>query len=153
MWEKGRVRRRSAIPVLATLALALSAALPAGGSVHAAPRVTITACKRIVLVSSPQGKYYKCTSAYSFGVPHAATKLALLVSNVGFPKGSKFQLRFLNSKTKQALTSPVTFGPVRFDPGLWSLTFDGPFQAGLSMSVQPMFNGKPIQTPALVLFT
>jgi hypothetical protein len=148
------VRQRLAIPVLAALALALMLALPAGATrTAAAPRVTITACKSIILVSGPQGKYYKCTSVYTFGVPHTSTKLGLLVSNAGFPKGSKFSLSFLNSKTKQELASSVNFGPIRFDPGLWNLTFNGPFPAGLSMSVQPMYQGKPIQTPTLISFT
>jgi hypothetical protein len=135
-----------------TLALGLVIALPAGASRTAAPRVTITACKDIVLAGGPQGKYYKCTSVYSLGVPHTAAKLGLLIANSGFPKGAKFQLTFRDGKTKQELTSPVTFGPVRFDPGLWKLTFDGPFTARLSMTVQPTYKGKPIQAATLVSF-
>jgi hypothetical protein len=142
---------RWVLPVVAAVALLL--ALPAGASRSAAPRVTITACRSIVLASGPTGKYYKCTSVYSFGVPHTAKKLALLVANSGFPKGAKFQLAFLDGKTKQPLTSPVAFGPVRFDPGLWNLSFNGPFQAGVSMSVQPTYKGKAIQQATIVAFT
>jgi hypothetical protein len=140
-------------PFAVVLGVSAALALPAGARLSAAPRVTVTACRSIVLASGPSGKYYKCTSVYTFGVPHAAAKLALLVSNSGFPQGAKFQLAFVDSKTKQPLTSPVTFGPIRFDPGLWSLSFSGPFQKGLSMSVQPTYKGKPIERAAIVSFT
>jgi hypothetical protein len=140
--------------VVALGAIGLLCALPATAGRNAgAPNIRITPCKSIILANGPSGKYYKCTGVYNFGVPHTAAKLALLISNSGVPKGSSFELQFLDTKTKDELTSPLTLGPVRYNPGLYQVTFDGPFPQGLSMTVQPVYKGKPIPTPAIIRFT
>src|SRR5436309_15176969 len=113
--------RRVAVPAFASLALV--APLPAGALRGAAPTIEITACKAVVLVSGAGANYYRCTGVYASGVPHAAKRFALLVRNRGFPTGSRFQLRFLDDKTRQQLASPLTLGPVDYDPGLWKVTF------------------------------
>ena len=147
-----RVRWQVVLPGLG--AIMLLCALPAiAGRDAALPSVRITPCKSIVLATGPSGKYYKCTGVYNFGVPHTSAKLALLIANSGVPKGSTFELKFLDTKTKDELTSSLTLGPVHYNPGLFQVTFDGPFPQGLSMTVQPVYKGKPIPAPAIIRFT
>jgi len=156
MCDKSRVRRRvrwqTVLPLL--VAILLLFALPATAGRNARiPNVRILPCKSIVLANGPSGKYYKCAGAYNGRVPHTAAKLALLVANSGVPKGSTFELKFLNTKTKDELTSPLILGPVRYNPGLFQVSFDGPFPQGLSMTVQPVYKHKPVPVPAIIRFT
>lgn len=129
---------------VSVLALAgASAALAAGTTSRAAPTIGIVACKDAKIVSQGASRYWKCLGQFGLGVPHTSQKVAFLVSNKGIPKGSFVTLNFVDAQTKQPVTSPLRLGPIRYDPGLFAVTFNGPFST-FSMEIDATLKGKTI---------
>ncbi len=130
----------------AALAFAGAGAALAGGTRSGAtPSIGIVACKDAKIVTQGTSRYWKCLGQFGLGIPHTSKKIAFLISNKGIPKGSFFTLNFVDAKTKQPITNPLKLGPVRYDPGLWEVTFNGPFSA-FSLEVDATFTGKTIGT-------
>ena len=142
MREEG-VRKALALAVVSGCLVGAVAAGSSASRVAAGPKVSIVACKSVVLVKSGSTSYFKCMGQFGLGIPHTLKSIAFLVTNMGFPHGSSMTLNFLNSATGQPLTSPLKLGPIKFDPGLWRVGFNGPFPV-LTLKLDVTFNAKTI---------
>jgi hypothetical protein len=144
--------RRVAALAVAALAVAALIGTARSGAAAKTPTIRMTACKDVVDKKDKRGSYWYCTGVYSFGIPHTAPKMAFLIEAAGFAKGSSFNLNFLDAKTKEPLTSPIRFGPVRYDPGTWRLGFTGPFPQ-VTMLITVTYQGKQLPETHLFRFT
>ena len=137
------MRNSLALAVVCACLVAALASSSSASRTAAGPKVNIVACKSVVLIKSGSSSYYKCMGQFGLGIPHTLKNIAFLVYNMGFPKGSFFTLNFLNNATGQPLTSPLKLGPIKFDPGLWRVGFNGPFPV-LTIKLDVTFNAKTI---------
>ena len=145
-----------ALAALAVGAAALATSggvLGAGGSTRAGtPQISIVACHDVVKAPLSGGSFYwKCMGPFSLGIPHTTTKMAFLVENRGLPKNGSFTLNFVDNKSGAPLTSPIKFGPTKFDPGLWRLGFTGPFPV-MTLRIEASVNGKTLPGTSLFRF-
>jgi hypothetical protein len=107
-----------------------------GGAQAGPPTIqAILACK--------DASAFKCVGQFSLGIPSASPKVDFLIYTKGIPKGAFFTLNVLDATSHQPLGSPIKFGPQKFDPAVWRITFRGPF-AKFSMQLQVTYQGKTL---------
>jgi hypothetical protein len=142
--------------VLLTVVCALgvgSGLAATAGSAPLAPTVSLVACQNIVKVPLQSGGFYfKCVGPYTLGIPHTVKKVGFLLGNKGFAKGSSMTMNLLDAASGRPVAKPLVLGPIQFDPGLWNITFFGPFPR-FTMKITITYQGKTLPQQFLFRFT
>lgn len=147
------IKRLVLLTVVCALAVGSGFAQASPNVTQATPSASMVACRNVVKVPLQSGGFYfKCVGPYTLGIPHTVKSVQFLLGNKGMAKGSTMTLNLLDARTNQPVARPLTLGPIQFDPGLWKITFFGPFPV-FTLKVQIVYQGRPLAQTFLFRFT